>query len=63
LIVQSSLTRRNIESRFYRALKRAAKVRPSLRDEEGAHFAPRDEEGAHFALRDEEGAHFDKNLG
>jgi hypothetical protein len=39
LMIQPSLTRRDDEPRRYRALKRAAKLKPSLRDEEGAHFA------------------------
>jgi hypothetical protein len=38
LIVQPSLTRRQDEPRCYRALKRTAKFRPSLRDEECARF-------------------------
>jgi hypothetical protein len=37
-MVQPSLTRRDDETRRHRALKRMAKVRPSLRDEEGAAF-------------------------
>jgi hypothetical protein len=36
---QPSLTRRDDSPRRHRALKRTAKFRPSLRDEEGAHFA------------------------
>jgi hypothetical protein len=39
LMVQPSLTRRDDEMRRYRALKRTAKVRPSLRDEECSYFA------------------------
>jgi hypothetical protein len=38
-MAQPSLTRRDDEPRCYRALKRTAKFRPSLRDEEGGHFA------------------------
>jgi hypothetical protein len=38
-MVQPSLTRRDDEPRRYRALKRTAKVMPSLRDEKCAHFA------------------------
>jgi hypothetical protein len=38
LMVQPSLTRRDDETRRHRALKRTAKFRPSLRDEEGAQF-------------------------
>jgi len=37
-MVQPSLTRRDDQPRCYRALKRTAKLRPSLRDEECAHF-------------------------
>jgi hypothetical protein len=38
-MVQPSLTRRDDQLRLYRALKRAAKFKPSLRDEECAPFA------------------------
>jgi len=37
-MVQSSLTRRDEKPRRHRALKRTAKIKPSLRDEEDAHF-------------------------
>jgi hypothetical protein len=37
--VQPSLTRRDDEPRRHHALKRAAKFKPSLRDEEGGQFA------------------------
>jgi hypothetical protein len=38
LMVQPSLTRRDDEMRRHRALKRTAKFKPSLCDEEGPHF-------------------------
>jgi len=38
-MVQPSLTRRDDEPRCHRALKRTAKFRPSLRDEEADRFA------------------------